>query len=299
MKRYIIVGGCSYAHNDLNSVSNIVGNDVEFLNINTSASSNRYISESIISTCDLLLKNGIPSQNIFVLNNFTQIGRVNPVLPKELQLEVEKSIGRCEIRSFFQYPYYKFSINFVTVNERMYHLLIGYHGKSSSVKSWISEQEKYYFNIKNPISYFEDYLTDIVMMQNYLKQNKILFASYMMNNVFDGWKDNLSHSYTSFTKWELPSTKEYKHISELSNTTRILWEMIDLDKIVFYKTEKNKYGGIDEYFIDKFKDRKYLHDKSSHSNVFYGNHPNECVYGSFTNELLKPKLKKWIQKNLL
>lgn len=299
MKKYLVVGGCSYAHKDLDRILDIIGFEVETINVNTPASSNKYISESIISVCELLLDSGIPSENIIVLNNFTQIGRANPIIPKPLKPEIKKSLNPSEHRSFKHNPYYTFYNSFVSVLGRVYYLLIGYGGKSPSVKSWINKQEDYYWNVKPPITHFEEYLTEIILMQRYLKDKNIFHISYMMSNVFEGWDLNLSHCYTNFKKWELPSMEGYKHISELSRMTKILWDMVDLDTICFHETKNNKYGGIDEYFIDKFKDKKYLHDDSFKSTTFFGNHPDEEVYKKFTNELLKPKLLKWKAQHIL
>lgn len=299
MKKYLVVGGCSYAHNNIDDILNIIGLDIEPIHVNTPASSNKFISESIISICEFLISNGIPSENILVLNNFTQIGRANPILPKSLKTEIKESLSPTENRTFKDNPYYEFYNSFVSVLGRMYYLLIGYNKVPLSVKSWIKKQENYYWKVKEPITYFEEYLTEIILMQRYLKDKNIFQISYMMSNVFEGWDLDLSHSYNNFKKWELPSMQGYKHICELSRITKILWDMVDLDKICFHQTENNKYGGIDEYFIDKFKDKKYLHDDSFDTNYFYGNHPNKEVYDSFTNEYIKPKLLKWKAQHIL
>ena len=299
MKKYLIVGGCSYAHKNLNKVLDIIGFDIETVHVNTSASSNRYISESIMLVCNLLLDSGVASENIIVLNNFTQIGRANPIIPTPLKPKIKESLLATEHRSFKNNQYYTFYNSFVSVLGRVYYLLIGYGGKSPSVQSWIDKQENYYSNVKPPIAHFEEYLTEIILMQRYLKDKNIFHISYMMNNVFEGWDLNLSHCYTNFRKWELPSMKGYRHISELSSMTKILWDMVDLDTMCFYQTKNNKFGGIDEYFVDKFNDIKYLHDFSEDNYTFYGNHPNEEIYGSFTEKYIKPKLLKWKAQHIL
>lgn len=300
-KKYIIIAGCSYAHKSLETIHKILGSPneehLEFVNVNTSSASNEFILESILFACNSLLKENVSPKNILVINNFTQIGRLNLVVPSEFEKDIENTLKVTELRKVNDLTY-KFFNTFVQINKRIYHLMIGHYGLTSSLKAWVTQKESYYTKEKRTLSYFEDYLKSIILLQSFLKQNKIEHISFMMSNVFEGWFDDLSHVYTKSTEWKLPSTKNTKHISELSEILSIFWKMIDLSKISFYESEENKYGGIDEYFIDKFKKKSYLEDVDSRG-YFFGNHPVDEVYEEFTKELMKDKILKWNQQNLL
>ena len=58
-----------------------------------------------------------------------------------------------------------------------------------------------------------------------------------------------------------------------------------MDNFVFHKTPGNNYGGIDEYALDKFKGDSSLYndDPIKRGNFWYGQHPNEIVYTSFSD----------------
>lgn len=300
-KKYIVIAGCSYAHKSLKTIHELLDSpndeEMEFIHVNTSASNNEYICESILLTCNSLLNEKVNPSNILVINNYTQIGRFNPVVPKELESEIEKTLTKTEYRSLKSFSY-EFFNTFVKVNKRLYSLMLGSYGLPNRSKKWIEEHEKYFTTLKRPLSYFEDYLKSIIFVQKYLKEKKIEQISFMMSNVFEGWDNDLSHIYTKSKEWKLPSTKDTKHISELSEILKIYWDIVDLDKITFYKTEENKYGGIDEYFINEFTDKKYLQDVDSRG-YWFANHPIEEVYEKFTDELLKPKLLKWKAQHIL
>jgi hypothetical protein len=165
-----------------------------------------------------------------------------------------------------------------------------------SISSWINSVDEIYKK-KNPIYFFENYLSDIIFLQNFCKIKNVTCVSYMMNNVFEGWYDDFSHVYNKNKKWELPSMKNTKHISEMSELTKVFWKMINLNNIIFYKTNTNKYGGIDEYFIDKFSDIKYLENIPLDDYTWFSNHPNETVYEKFTIDLLKYKILEWKELN--
>ena len=297
MEKYIISGGCSYFHKSISTIMDILGysfHNTEVVNIDCPAGSNKYISESIVLCVDSLLKSGISNENIIVINNFTQIGRFSPIVPNEIKNEVETNLKPTEKRQIkdFKYTFYN---SFVQVQDRMYSLMIGNDGLSSTAKDWYNEQE---YNIETQKRFennFEEYLENILILQTYLKSNNIKNLSFLMNNVFDGWKYDFSHVYNTVNKWELPSTNNTLHISNISSFAKSLWDMIDLDSFVFYETKDNKYGGIDEYFINKFGDTSYLEDTPQHPHQFYSNHPNEDVYKSFTNDLMKSKIEKWKQ----
>ena len=295
MKKYILIGGCSYFHKSVNTIVDILGysdTESQIINIECPAGSNKYISESIILSIDSLIDYGVSSDDIIVINNFTQIGRINPIVPFEIQTEIKLNTNPSEKRKINNLTY-TFYNSFVEIQNRMYSLMIDDTGLSSNGKEWYTQQEFYIENQKRFETNFEEYLESIVLLQSYLKLKNIKNLSFLMNNVFDGWESDFSHIYTKNKKWELPSTKNTLHISDISDFAKSLWNMIDMSSFVFYETENNKYGGIDEYFIDKFGNLSFLENNPLNYYQFYSNHPNEDVYELFTNDLMKSKLEQW------
>ena len=296
MQKYIIIGGCSYSNKSIKSIKSIIGDpNIEIIEIGTPASSNKYISDSIIFLVDELLTNKILSKNILVINNFTQIGRENPIVPNELTNKIEESLELKNEKKYFNFTY-SFYESFVKIKSRIYYLMNNSSDLPKSISSWTNSVEEMYKK-KNPIYFFENYLSDIIFLQNFCKIKNVTCVSYMMNNVFEGWYDDFSHVYNKNKKWELPSMKNTNHISEMSELTKVFWKMINLNDIVFYKTNTNKYGGIDEYFIDKFSDIKYLENTPLDDYTWFSNHPNETVYEKFTIALLKNKILEWKELN--
>jgi hypothetical protein len=140
--------------------------------------------------------------------------------------------------------------------------------------------------------YFEIYLQSIVVMQSFLKKHNIFNISFLMNNVFDGWDAEFRHVYNGHSELSLPNTIGTKHISQISDYTKVLWDCIDLDSFIFHQTEGNKYGGIDEFMLDKYPDRKYFQNPEKLDFIF-GNHPDGQIYHNFTDEYMVDKLKNW------
>jgi hypothetical protein len=78
----------------------------------------------------------------------------------------------------------------------------------------------------------------------------------------------------------------------MSDYCKVLWDSIDLDMFAFYTTEENKYGGMDEYMIDNFCERKYMQDDPQ-DNFYFGNHPQKDVYIDFAKKFMMDKILKW------
>lgn len=296
MKKYIVSSGCSYAQHNFDTILDILDSpsvsELQILNVQASASSNTYICNSIISTVHSLLNSGVPSKNILVINNYTQVGRNSVAVPKFFHTEIESKYNGEQITKYREI-YHCFLGEYVRMNDKIYSHLIGSDVISDKLKEWEGVQYKANFEQTEPEKLFEDYLSKIVLLQSYLKRNGVTQISFLMNNVFEGWNKDFSHQYNSNTKWELPSLSNSLHISEISPLCNALWESIDFSSIVFHRCRGNKYGGIDEYFIDKFKDIEYLSDEPEASGCFYGNHPNHKVYEGFTIDYIKDKLLDW------
>lgn len=308
MKKYIIITGCSYAYKAesylkllLKRLSNkrnkLLSGDlnIQLINIGASSAGNEYISESTIIAVNTLLEDGVSSNDIFVLNNFTQIFRPVVKLPYEYHKKVEPLFAEAADIRINGKIHYASTASLLKLQNQIYSFLITNYNLTHEVRDWYNYQLEIYRVKRIVEQYFEKYLESIVIMQTFLKKHKIGNISFLMNNVFDGWTDELSHVYSSNTKFSLPSTKGTKHISDITDYTKVLWDSIDLDSFAFHQTPENKYGGIDEYMLDKFPDKSYLQDKITNG-FYFGNHPNDIIYERFTDEYLSDKLKNWINE---
>ena len=305
MKKYIIIGGCSYAYKDpgkyllpLRISENgheLDYDDVEFLMLGASSASNEFITEAIIIAVSSLLENGVLPKDILVINNFTQIGRTSVKLPIEYY-EIANDILKFDNFDIREYTYspIQFTQSLVKVKNQIYSFLISDRNLKGSIKDWYDYQSSIIYTKKTIQEHFESYLSSIVTLQSFVKKNNIKTISFLMNNVFDGWDSDYNHIYNNHKEFNLPSTKGTKHISEISDYTKALWDCIDLDMFVFHTTNENKYGGIDEYLLDKFPDKKYFLDPSI-KNFYFGNHPTGKIYYEFAKEYMINQINDWFK----
>jgi hypothetical protein len=134
-----------------------------------------------------------------------------------------------------------------------------------------------------------------------------------MNNTFEGYL-NVS-KYTDYTHFSsLNEIKEVLHkekiiLLNLSNQKQIkdfsdylnkTWNLIDLSNFHFYQTDNFKFGGIDEYAMEKFGNISFVashepKDIPKHGYIVgFGAHPHESVYVNFFIDYMYDKLKPFI-----
>ena len=294
MKKYVIISGCSYAYRDpTHLVSLLKPFDIKLINIGASAAGNEYISESTIIAVKSLLEVGILPKDILVINNFTQIFRPVVKLPYEYHKKAEPLFHNndCDKREYENISYTS-TPALLKFQNQIYSFLISSENLTHEIKDWYSYQSQVYRVKRIVEQYFEIYLQSIVVMQSFLKKHNIFNISFLMNNVFDGWDVEFRHVYNGHSELSLPNTIGTKHISQISDYTKVLWDCIDLDSFIFHQTEGNKYGGIDEFMLDRYPDRKYFQNPEKLDFIF-GNHPDGQIYHNFTDEYMVDKLKNW------
>ena len=307
MKKYIITSGCSYSYKAWSYLNQLLeqiykeyGNDdnfeIEFIKLGTNSASNQFICQSTCLAVKSLIENGVNPKNILVINNYTQVGRTSIKLPHEYYDNVKHIFNLPDSDNrIYENITYSSCKSLIKIQNEIFCFLDNDTNLKGDVKDW------YNFHIQNnPVKkiieeYFENYLESIIILQQFLKLNNVKNISFLMNNVFDGWYSNLKHVYNEHKEFTLPSTYGTMHISEISDYTNILWRCIDLDMFVFHTTETNKYGGIDEYMLDKYPDKKYVQSPEREDLVF-GNHPNHIIYGKFTYDYMIDKLKNWVNE---
>ena len=80
-----------------------------------------------------------------------------------------------------------------------------------------------------------------------------------------------------------------------SDYLKTIWNQLDLSKFVFH----NRFGGIDEFAMERFGNIAYLSganewDIPEDGNMMeFGNHPHDSVYIDFFEEYIYPKAKEY------
>jgi hypothetical protein len=118
-----------------------------------------------------------------------------------------------------------------------------------------------------------------------------------MNNTFEGYYKNFSHEYGNDSIFnseliQIPDLKKLTHIKQFSEYLNQIWNSIDLTKFAFYETKNFKFGGIDEYAMERFGHIAY----TSGANEWdipndgyvtsFGAHPHDSVYIDFFKEYI-------------
>jgi hypothetical protein len=268
--KYLIIGGCSYYWKNrgddiLRNEPSIFKSSYEIVHIGRASVSIEHIKESIIHTISELLELGVSSSDIYLLTNVTQIGRKFIKYPEYLLDDISD-----EYKSWYKIGN---------------HVTTGLHQLHKKTAEWESQQKANIDNSRLPIQNFEIYLENILLLQVFLKKHNIPHTFFMMNNVFEGWNHNFGHVYNKIIGPIVPTLETTLHIKDMSDYCKYLWNIIDLDNFVFHKTPGNNYGGIDEYALDTFNDNASLYNENplERENKWYGIHPNEIVYTSFSD----------------
>lgn len=269
--RHLIIAGCSYHwkydEKNLTSIESLIFNKkcTYVHHPGISGISIEYIKESIIHKIGELLNKGVASSDIYLLSNLTQIGRHFVKYPDYLLPNLSD-----EYKNRFKIGDYVSS---------------ALHQTEKSTTNWERKQISNINDSRLPIQNFEIYLESIVILQTFLKKHNISNTLFMMNNVFEGWDTNFKHTYSSWVKPTVPDLSKTLHIKDMSDYCKYLWGIIDLNDFVFHKTPGNNYGGIDEYALDVFKGDKSLYYENNFeiTNMWYGQHPNNIIYSSFSD----------------
>lgn len=300
--KYLIISGCSYAFvfpEDLpfmiepKSLNQDVYDKFKIIKLGSNSAGNEFIVETTMITVQHLLDIGVNPKDICVINNFTQIYRPIFKVPPEYFEEASKLVddNTQDIR-YIEGLEMKSIGSLIKLKKEIYSFLSLDWYLKGNVKKWYEHQVKTHTTQKTVHQHFETYLSSIVVLQSFLKRKGVFGIHFLMNNVFEGWDAGYNHIYSYHGKPTVPNTKNKKHISEISDYCKVLWESIDLDMFSFYSKEDNTYGGIDEYMIDNFCERQYMQNEPV-NNFYFGNHPQKEVYIDFANKFMMDKIIKW------
>ena len=324
--KYIINTGCSYGVMFMSFKEFTKGNKNNFriIDLHCDSTGAEYAKRSVIYTVSKLIESGVDPKDMYVITEWSQPNRLHIELPQEFCDEFIGGDDDVLERTFVldntfnrienQYPIKfvdKYKSLITVFDDRAYANI-----EHSDLDSFTDKNLHYYIKefIKNtPISYkpidrLENYLTNILELQSFLKSFGINYSFFLMNNSFEGYYDNFSNfSYTEETRDDvqqdiikLPNLKDFNHIKDFSDYLQKTWNLIDLNNFHFYQTDNFKFGGIDEYSMEKFGHVSYTAGANPWDIpeegycTSFGAHPHESVYVNFFIDYIYDKIKPYI-----
>lgn len=282
-KIYIINTGCSYGVMFRSMKEFTKGNDTNFevIDLHCDSFGAEYQKRSVTYTVSKLLQDGVSPKNIFVIIEWSQPNRLFTEIPQDLCGDIfnhNDLEGTFVLDNKFNLKTqsnlirkYK-SLN-VIFNDRVYTNpdvddLTYFENKD--IEWYLSEYKNNCHISQKPIDRLEHYLQNIIDTQSFLSSRNIEHISFLMNDTFT----------------------DLKYQSDYLKT---IWNQLDLSKFVFH----NRFGGIDEFAMERFGNIAYLSganewDIPEDGNMMeFGNHPHDSVYIDFFEEYIYPKSKEY------
>jgi len=323
--KYIINTGCSYGVMFMSFREFTKGNknDFRIIDLHCDSTGADYAKRSVFYAISKLIKNGVSPKDMYVICEWSQPNRLHIELPQELcnNLSNDKRFAEKTfiLDNTFNRIEDEIEIDFVTkykslttfFDDRAYANI-----EHTDLESFEDKNLQYYIKefIKNspinnkPIDRLENYLTNILDLQNFCKSLGIEYSFFLMNNTFEGYFDNFSSFlYDQETKDRfknekiiLPNLHEFNHINSFSSYLFEIWNLIDFSNFHFYKTKNFDYGGIDEYAMEKYGHHCYTVAANSWDIpedgyvTTFGSHPHESIYVNFFIDYIYDKIKPFI-----
>lgn len=324
--KYIINTGCSYGVMFMSFKEFTKGNNNDFriIDLHCDSTGADYAKRSIIYTVSKLIESGVSPKDMYVITEWSQPNRLHIELPKEFCNEILSAEDWAIEKTFvlnnkFNRIENEYPIKFIGKYKSLTTIFgdrVYANVEHSDLESFEDKNLHYFIKefIKNspinnkPIDRLENYLTNILDLQTFLKSLGIQYSFFLMNNSFEGYFDNFANfSYTEETleivqKEDiiLPDLKDYIHIKDFSDYLNQIWNLIDLSQFHFYKTNNFNFGGIDEYTMEHFGHQAYTAGANSWDipeNGYctsFGAHPHESVYVNFFIDYIYDKIKPFM-----
>ena len=323
--KYIINTGCSYGAMFQSFKEFACGKFDNFrvIDLHCDSTGADYAKRSVMYAVSKLLKFGVDPKDMYVITEWSQPNRLHIELPQEFSNDIinpedwalEKTLV---LDSTFNRIENDFPLEFVgkykslttIFGDRAYANL-----EHSNLESFDDTNLHFYIKefIKNspinnkPLDRLENYLTNILDLQSFLKAMGIQYSFFLMNNSFEGYYEDFSNfSSKEETKKSihqpkiiLPDLKDLININQFSNYLNEVWNLIDFSNFHFYKTDRFKFGGIDEYTMENFGHIAYISaDFTWDINdpgycTSFGAHPHESVYVNFFIDYIYDKIKPY------
>jgi len=338
--KYIVTSGCSFTRqyrrigitgNEYDFMNDAISQwkwphfiqkeypDYKVLNYGNPTNDNAVIAKSILYGVNKLLKEGVSTENIKVVVQWSGWSRNSAFISKQKQIEnnyflnkefvAERDKDRWPINEDFAHINDFINEPKKYIGEHGYFILSGgYH--NGHVKAKAKEYfEDYVNHIFSAEERMIEYLQNILLIQYFCKANGIECKFFTMHNNFSAdyvtedrfplWKpvgSSNSEAWFVVNKKFIPSTWENDNKVQFENSPYIkyLFDMVDFEKFWFYKEDGlTKYGGQVEWSI-----KRYNHDEVSE----YDDIPNiiwlECRGNWDDNKRDKDELIKWLEKTV-
>ena len=282
--KYIINTGCSYGVMFRSMKEFTKGNDTDFevIDLHCDSFGAEYQKRSVIYTVSKLLSEGILPEKILVIIEWSQPNRLFTEIPNDLCKDIlnhsdlegtfilDNKFNLKEQSSKFIQKYKSLNVIFgdrVYTNPDVDDLT---YFNDKDIEWYLSEYKKNCHISHKPIDRHEHYLQCIVDTQSFLTSLNIEHISFLMNDTFTDLKNK-------------------------SDYLEKLWKCVDLTKFVFH----NKFGGIDEFAMEKFGNISYLSganewDIPPDGNMMeFGNHPHDSIYVDFFQRYIYDRVYKY------
>lgn len=308
-KKFFIGSGCSYgkvafALNQWKEYLNI-DDDVIIIDLQQDSQSSEYSADSIIHTCNKLLNEGVDSNNIFVVNEWTTFDRIQYVFPdgiiqesiKKEKTEINTEIYNCSdaergfLNELINLRMYCFDngnkMQIQLIDGMCYvnpsHLCLDDY-KNTSFYEWSVMFQKHSESINNE-KLITNYINNILRLQYYLKSKNIDYNFHFMNSQLSQFvKDsynNIYHKQIDFYINKngnfLPNKNAHRafiqrldkryDVQNVYTGIKSKFEDIDFDKFWLYENNGYRFAGIDEWTFDMFDDFGYVATSIEFENV--------------------------------
>jgi hypothetical protein len=257
------------------------GNDTNFkvIDLHCDSFGAEYQKRSVVYTVSKLLWDGVLPDNIFVIIEWSQPNRLFTEIPNELCKDILNDTNHIEGTFILDNKFnLKEKTNQLIGKWKSLNVIIGNkvytnpdvddltYFENKEIEWYLSEYKKNCHISHKPIDRYEHYLQCIVDTQSFLTSLNIEHISFLMNDTFTDLKNK-------------------------SDYLGKLWNFVDLTKFVFH----NRFGGIDEFAMEKFGNISYVSaanewDIPSDGNMMqFGNHPHDSVYINFFEQHIYSK----------
>jgi len=230
---FLITAGCSFCHfwpEILNDKLNRI-----LINCGRSAVGNEYIHHNTIYAVEKILKSGVPAKNISVVVSWSEVNRKDFI------------INHIDTPEFDLYKDEKYK-------KKQRTILMGEADNGDGSTTWIVSGgnmangpfwETYYSKFHTEEQHFLNLLNMIHQVQLYLDKVNVDYRMICWQNVFHERKGSLEQINAT----QCFNSKNAKLLSKKYKTTELLWNLIDLDKFIFYEDDYVSMGGIGEFMV--------------------------------------------------
>jgi len=255
--KYAIGSGCSFGrHSWVKSMSENLSN--EYIMLSSPGAGNTQIIFRLISKINELIQLGIEPESILVVNMLTDYNRADILINKEDIIEysqiVESSYDHggpdrvifVDDNGYIEERNNREELNKIPYPNRAF-LKTGGIGDDTGRDNYLKFIREWYKKYYSKESMFVNTLKEILILQGFCKERNIDCFFTVWQNIFhhrigeEVRPCELDKIY--FKSYDKPLMKDVYPMS------KIYWDIIDLDKFIFYENSEIEMGGNAEFSI--------------------------------------------------